>query len=102
MIVLFFGLLSYFFYNLASQTGLIPNSNNNKSYEKNDIEILDTNQIKLAQKDSIIKLKDQEIHILKEELSKRPDTVYLRPKSPPVYKNSDTISPSVSKVDSIN
>ena len=96
MILAFVGLLSYFCYNLASQTGLIPSKT-----EKALVELVDTNQLKLTQKDSIISIKDQEIARLKEELAKGPDTVYLKPKPQPIIKKVDTASLSISKVDSV-
>lgn len=71
MLLLFVILLLYFCFNLASETGLIS------SFKKPATLQIDTNQIKLNQKDSIISLKDQEIAKLKEELAEAPDTVFV-------------------------
>jgi hypothetical protein len=93
-ILTFVSLLSYFCYNLTLQTGLIPIKK-----EKVLVELVDTNQIKLFQKDSIIIIKDKEIAKLKEELAKRPDTVYIKLKPQLTIKKIDTTS--ISRVDSV-
>lgn len=93
-LTIFLSLLCYFCYQVVVKTGLI------KPVQKNTQQIaIDTNQVKLDLKDSIIQLKDFEIQRLKEELLKKPDTVYLRPK--PIIKKVDTTSLSISKVDSV-
>lgn len=93
-ILAFLLLLGYFCFRLLSITGTIKFSE-----QKTEVIPVDTNQIKLNTKDSIIALKDLEIAKLKEEIAKGPDTVYIKPK--PIIKKVDTTSLSVTKVDSL-
>lgn len=93
-ILFFLFLLGYFCFQLLSMTGTIKFSES-----KTEIIPVDTNQLKLNAKDSIIMIKDLEISKLKEEITKGPDTVYIKPK--PIIKKVDTTSLSISKVDSV-
>jgi hypothetical protein len=95
MLVIFIGLLSYFCYSIVYKTGLIPSK-----ISKNNETVLDTNQIKLAHRDSIISLKDSEISKLKEELLKKVDTIYIKPTLNTKKRDNDSFS-GVSLIDSV-
>lgn len=84
-LTIFTCVLLFVCYYLASETGLIPK----KSTQVPVVTQLDTNQILLLEKDSIIRIKDLKISELETKLAKKPDTVYLRPK--PVIKKTDTL-----------
>jgi hypothetical protein len=97
-LLVFLGLLGYFCYQIVSQTGMIPS----KSSPAPDSIQVDTNRLKLDQRDSIIATKDSEIAILKLKLEEKPDTIFV----PKYTRKPDSISirpikPSISKPDSI-
>lgn len=84
--LLFFALLlGYFCYQIASQTGLIPSKSKDKPTE---IVQVDTNQLKLAKKDSIIATKESEILELKLKLEAKPDTIFV----PKYIRKPDSVS----------
>jgi hypothetical protein len=95
MLIIFIGLLSYFCYSIIYQTGLIPSITS-----KVDEVAIDTNQVKLAQRDSIINLRDIEIFKLKEELLKKVDTIYIKPTLNTKKRDNDSFS-GVSLIDSV-
>lgn len=101
-IIIFIALLCFFCYRVLSETGTIPKIFGKKEPEPSaQVSAVDTNKIKLAQKDSIIAVKDSEIANLKLKLEEKPDTIFV----PKYIKRSDdstrSSKPISIKVDSV-